>query len=345
MTEDERPHTPTSHTSQPRRGPVLIEDDLPEATLSPADAPPVDGIEADPQGAAATAAAIRIAGGGRSWGLGALFWSALMGLFTLAIGLWFWETVEALVARNVWLGRAALGLALIAGVSLLAISLRELAALARLRKADDVRDDAARAFRTADRSAALAALDGLDRFYANRPDMTAARAALADKRGDVMDGDALVLLAERELMGDLDRRAEAATRKGAKMVAAATAMLPMALIDVLAALTINLRMIREIAEIYGGRAGWLGSWRLLKAVSAHLIAAGAISVGDDLIGPALGGGALAKVSRRFGEGVINGALTARIGVAAMEVCRPLPFEARARPGVAGLIKGALVTPR
>lgn len=331
----------TDDRTPPRRAPVLIEDDLPQTTLSPSDAPPVDAVEADPQGDAATAAAIRIAGGGRSWGLGALFWSALMGLFSLAIGLWFWETVEALISRNIWLGRAALGCAAIAGAALLAISLRELAALSRLRKADNIRETAARAYRSADRGAAIAALDHLSHFYAKRPDMATARTALGDKRGDVMDGDALILLAERELMRDLDRRAEEAARRGAKMVAAATAMIPLALIDVLAALTINLRMIREIAEIYGGRAGWLGSWRLLKAVSAHLIAAGAISVGDDLIGPALGGGALAKVSRRFGEGVINGALTARIGVAAMEVCRPMPFEARTRPGVGALIKGAL----
>lgn len=335
----------TENQPQPRRAPVMIEDDeLPTAALGPADAPPVDDLEVDPQSTAATAAAMRIAGGRRGWGLGALFWAALMGLFTLAVGLWFWETVEALIARNIWLGRAALALAAIAGAALLAISVRELAALSRLRKADDLRETIARAHRSADRGAAIAALDNLSRFYEKRADMTAARAALADKRGDVMDGDTLVLLAERELMRDLDRRAEDAARRGAKMVAAATAMLPMALIDVLAALTINLRMIREIAEIYGGRAGWLGSWRLLKAVSAHLIAAGAISVGDDLIGPALGGGALAKVSRRFGEGVINGALTARIGVAAMEVCRPMAFEARSRPGVGALIKGAL-TPR
>lgn len=332
-------HPTTSQT--PRRAPVMIEDDLPDTAFSPSDAPPVDDVEIDPQGAAATAAAMRLANGGRSWGLGALFWSALMGLFSLAIGLWFWETVEALLTRNIWLGRAALAFAVIAGITLLAIAFRELAALSRLQKADGIRESTARAHRSADRAAAITALDKLSHFYAKRPDMTASRAALAEKRGDVMDGDALILLAERELMRDLDQRAEAAARRGAKMVAAATAMIPLALIDVLAALTINLRMIREIAEIYGGRAGWLGSWRLLKAVSAHLIAAGAISVGDDLIGPALGGGALAKVSRRFGEGVVNGALTARIGIAAMEVCRPMAFEARSRPGVGGLIKGAL----
>ena len=101
------------------------------------------------------------------------------------------------------------------------------------------------------------------------------------------------------------------------------------------------RMIRRIAEIYGGRAGTLGSWRLTRTVLTHLAATGALAIGDDLIGTIAGGGVLSKLSRRFGEGIINGALTARVGVAAMEVCRPLPFRALKRPSVTGLVKRAL----
>ncbi|MCP4208136.1 MAG: DUF697 domain-containing protein, partial [Shimia sp.] len=82
-------------------------------------------------------------------------------------------------------------------------------------------------------------------------------------------------------------------------------------------------------------------WRLFRAVMTHLVATGAVAAGDDLIGTIAGGGALAKVSRRFGEGLVNGALTARVGVAAMDVCRPLPFGAGRRPSVAGLVKRAL----
>ena len=73
----------------------------------------------------------------------------------------------------------------------------------------------------------------------------------------------------------------------------------------------------------------------------HLVATGAVAVGDDLIGSVAGGGVLAKVSRRFGEGVVNGALTARVGVAAIEVCRPLPFTTRSRPSVSAIVGRAL----
>ena len=124
-------------------------------------------------------------------------------------------------------------------------------------------------------------------------------------------------------------------------MATVTAIVPLALADVAAALVSNLRMIRRIAEIYGGRAGAFGSWRLLRTVLTHLVATGAVAVGDDLIQSIAGGGLLSKLSRRFGEGVVNGALTARVGVAAIEVCRPLPFAVLPRPRVTNLVSRAL----
>ncbi|MEZ5799168.1 MAG: YcjF family protein, partial [Paracoccaceae bacterium] len=103
----------------------------------------------------------------------------------------------------------------------------------------------------------------------------------------------------------------------------------------------NLRMIRRVADIYGGRSGTLGSWRLTRAVFSHLVATGAVAVGDDMLGSLAGGGLLGKLSRRFGEGVVNGALTTRVGIAAIEVCRPLPFGKGRRPSVSATVGRAL----
>ena len=119
------------------------------------------------------------------------------------------------------------------------------------------------------------------------------------------------------------------------------AIVPLALADVVTALTANVRMIRRIAEVYGGRAGTFGSLRLTRAVMTHLVATGAVAVGDDLIGSVAGGHLLSKLSRRFGEGIVNGALTARVGVAAMEVCRPVPFIRGKRPSVTRIVQRAL----
>jgi putative membrane protein len=142
-------------------------------------------------------------------------------------------------------------------------------------------------------------------------------------------------------MAPLDAAARAEVEAAARQVATVTALVPLALADVAAALFANLRMIRRIAEIYGGRSGTLGSLRLLRRVFGHLVATGAVALTDDLISSVAGGGVLSKLSRRFGEGMVNGALTARVGIAAMEVCRPLPFDALPRPGVTETVTRAL----
>jgi len=168
-----------------------------------------------------------------------------------------------------------------------------------------------------------------------------ARQQVRARAGDVFDADAVLALTETTLLAPLDALARKEVEAAARQVATVTAIVPLALADLVAALTANLRMIRRIAEIYGGRSGTLGSWRLTRAVLTHLVATGAVAVGDDLISSIAGGGVLSKLSRRFGEGVINGALTARVGVAAMDVCRPQPYVSQSPPSVTGLVSRAM----
>ena len=149
-------------------------------------------------------------------------------------------------------------------------------------------------------------------------------------------------LVETTVVAPLDALAMKEIEAASRQVATATAIIPLALADVVVALTANVRMIRRIAEVYGGRSGTFGSWRLMKAVACHLIATGAVAIGDDMISSIAGGSVLSKLSRRFGEGIVNGALTARVGVAAMDVCRPMTFKAVKRPSITTIMKNALV---
>ncbi len=328
------------------QGPVVLEigdNDLPEAP-SPADAPPPPAEPARRPDAQGSAGARAIAAAGRGQGgigLGRLLATALGALILLWIGVAVSDFVAGLMTRHGWLGWAALVLAGLTVLILLAIVLREVLALARLARIGSVRDRAVEAIDTGSNQAGKIALDGLGRLYRGRAELEWARERLDAAKADTPDIAAQMELAERELMAPLDRRAEAAISRASRDVAAATALIPLAFIDVLAALAINLRMVREIAEIYGGRAGWLGSWRLMRTVATHLIATGAVAVADDLLGPLVGGGVLAKLSRRFGEGALNGALTARVGVSAIEVCRPLPFNALDKPSASGIVLSAL----
>ena len=55
------------------------------------------------------------------------------------ISLAFWDFVTGLLARNIWMGRAALVLVVIVTTCLLIFILRELAAIERLRRIDGLR--------------------------------------------------------------------------------------------------------------------------------------------------------------------------------------------------------------
>ncbi|RME18955.1 MAG: TIGR01620 family protein, partial [Alphaproteobacteria bacterium] len=216
-----------------------------------------------------------------------------------------------------------------------------IAAFARLRRVDALQAEAERAAAHDDLDAARRVTGRLKRLYGGREEMRWGLERFSAREDEIFDADGLLGLAETELLAPLDARATEEIEAAARQVTTITAIVPLALADLATALSANLRMIRRIAEIYGGRAGLLGSWRLTRAVLTHLVATGAVAVGDDLIHSLAGGSVLSKLSRRFGEGVVNGALTARVGVAAMEVCRPLPFVVKARPGVTAILRRAL----
>ena len=314
--------------------PFVQEIDMP---ADPSAAPPVP--DSLPEGAAMQAvAALSLAKGG---GMRRFAVWAFGTLFTFALGVAAWDFVTGLLARNVLLGWVAFVLVAFAVLSATVLALREWAAFLRLRRLDDLRAGAINAGRAADLRAARRVVLAITRLYAARGDTAWGRARLAEREAEVMDADALLALAEREVLAPLDAEARLVVESAVRQVATVTALVPLALADVAAAGYANLRMIRRIAEIYGGRSGSFGSLRLLRRVFASLIAAGALALTDDMIGSVAGGGALSKLSRRFGEGVVNGALTARVGVAAMELCRPLPFVALERPAVSSLVSRAL----
>jgi putative membrane protein len=96
---------------------------------------------------------------------------------------------------------------------------------------------------------------------------------------------------------------------------------------------------RNNARANGGLAGTLTG--PLRQVIGHLAITGGMAVGDSLVQQMLGHGIAAKLSQRLGEGVLNGLLTARLGLAAIDVTRPLPFTALPRPALGDLAKDLL----
>ena len=73
-----------------------------------------------------------------------------------------------------------------------------------------------------------------------------------------------------------------------------------------------------LAQLYGGRPGLLGMVRLVRHVVGHLAITGGMAASDSLIQQMLGHGITAKLSAKLGEGLLNGLLTARLGLAAID---------------------------
>ena len=249
--------------------------------------------------------------------------------------------ITGLFASNIYLGWVGFALMTGALAVLAVMTLQEIAAFARMARLDGLRAAAETAHASADLKSARTVVNQITALYAKRPDTAWGLARVMDQGAQLYDADALLALTETEVLAPLDRSALIEIEAAARQVAIVTAFVPVALADVAAVLYSNLKLIRRLSEIYGGRSGTIGSFRLLRRVFAAVLGAGAVALADDLIGSVASGGILAKLSRRFGEGVVNGALTARIGIAAMELSRPLPFRALKKPGTSAVTSRAL----
>jgi len=267
----------------------------------------------------------------RRWGT--LFWSAASGLVMLGLGLAVVRLVEDLFAHSQSLGYVAAILAGIAALALAAILLREITGLARLASVDAARDRAVRAIERDDRILGQTVVSECLGLTRRMPNLARGRARLESHRSDIIDGRDLVHLTERELMAPLDQEARRLIGAAAKRVSVITAVSPRASVDMLFVLVNAAGLIRKLATLYGARPGMLGFIRLFRHVISHLAVTGGMAATDSIIQQLIGHGLAAKLSARLGEGVLNGLLTARLGLAAMDVTRPLPFSALPRPSL------------
>jgi putative membrane protein len=230
-----------------------------------------------------------------------------------------------------------MALVALAGVALLAMAAREIVALLRLRRISHIHARAVAAAAADDRQAALKVVPELEALYRRRPETARGRAELARHRGEIIDGRDLIGLAETQLLLPFDDTARRMILASAKRVAVVTAISPRALVDLLFVGSEILRLIRGLATLYGGRPGTIGFVRLARATIAHLAVTGGMAAGDSLVQQILGHGIAARLSARLGEGVVNGLLTARVGIAAIDVCRPLPFINGTPPRLADVL--------
>ena len=276
----------------------------------------------------------------RSW-WGTVLWSSLGGLVLLGAGLGVTNLIEDLSVRSQGLGWFGAVLAAAALLALIVIIGREALGLMRLATIEKLHLRATATIASDNRAEADTIVNDLLKLAQNNPRLAKARATLVSHHDDIIDGADMLRLAERELMTPLDQEARRLVSVAAQRVSIVTAISPRALIDVAFVLAAALRLVRQLALLYGGRPGTLGMIRLMRHTVSHLAITGGVAASDSLIQQMLGHGVAAKLSHRLGEGILNGLLTARLGLAAIDGTRPLPFNALPRPVLSDLAKDLL----
>ncbi|MFA9475925.1 MAG: YcjF family protein [Filomicrobium sp.] len=276
-------------------------------------------------GDASRNAAAKPPGGRSQFGWLSLFLSAAIGLAGLAFSLWYTRFVSVALLRDDWLGWVARGLAAIIILALAVMLIRELLGFRRLARLGDIRSDANKATTSEDFKLAQRTVQRLKSSLGGKRDMRWALDRFREQERHMRSAASLLGLADKVLLEDPDKRAQQVIYESARRVGVVTAVVPIAFVVVLFVLFENLRMIRRLAGVYGGQPGFFGGLRLFSWIIGHIAATGAIALTDDLWGQFLGQDMLRRVSSKLGEGAFNGALTARLGVAALSICRPLPF--------------------
>jgi putative membrane protein len=265
--------------------------------------------------------------------LAGLAWTGLGGLVSLALGLWATDLIEGLFAKAESLGIIGVLFGLTFLVGLIGVAAREIVAVGRQTRIAEMHVAFAKARAADDRVQARRLVGQLVTLYSNRPEMAHARAQVEDASRAIIDGRDLIDVAERALLRPLDEKAQGEIAAAAKRVSLVTAISPRAILDVVFVAAQIVRLVRRIAEIYGGRPGLFGLIKLARSIGAHIAITGGMAVGDSLLQQLVGHGIASRISARMGEGVLNGLLTARVGLSALAVCRPMPFSVDKVPGV------------
>jgi putative membrane protein len=153
-------------------------------------------------------------------------------------------------------------------------------------------------------------------------------------------GDALELFT-RFVLGPADRLAQAATRRAAAQAFAINAVSPTMLTDTLFFAARALRLVREIAEIYGQRPGLAGTVHLLRRLIGGAGLVGAVDVAGGVLVQQLGGAVLERISANAAESAYAAQKMARLGLVAMALCRPVGFGPGEAPSLGGLVRDLL----
>ncbi|MCF6199219.1 MAG: TIGR01620 family protein [Hyphomicrobiaceae bacterium] len=267
-----------------------------------------------------------------------IFLSAVGALAVMAFTSWLHSFIGDLMARSDWIGWTTFGLVAIACFALLVIALKELLALRRLKKLGKLREQAERAIKHDERKPAQKVQARITSLFHGRKSLSWGLAGLEEHKDDVLSARDRLILVERNLLVPLDADARKIVADHAKTVSVMTAISPFVFLDMLLVAVQNFKMLRKLMALYGGRPGLFSQVKMVKMMIANLAASGGIAVGADLLAHVMGRQVATRLAGRIGEGLVNGSLTARLGITATKLIRPLPYIEAKPTGIKSFVK-------
>ncbi len=228
-------------------------------------------------------------------------------------------------ASSFIIGTLFLGLTLAISTIVVTLSWRTYKNIQSLRTVSALQQEGRQLMEIDGYGSAIHYINKIARFYTHHPEIKTRLDRFYITCSDTHHDREMCVLFSTEVMTDIDQQAYQIVTQHAKETALMVMISRIALLDMVLTLWRNISMIRDIATLYGGRPGFFGTISLIGGVLQNLIYAGATEAVADSMTEIMGGSLLAMMSAQVAQGLGSGVLTARIGLHAMQACRPLPF--------------------
>ena len=177
----------------------------------------------------------------------------------------------------------------------------------------------------------------LKAFYTDKPQGVYFQKCI-DQLPDYSNDREVVDHIERVFLQPLDKEALRRVSNFSLQTSTAVAISPWASLDMLLSLWRSVKMIDDVAQVYGMRPSLMNRYKLLKQVIHQLAFVAVSEVMIDQFMEEFGSSTLTGIaSARLGQGLGAGIYSARIGISAMKVSRPISFSQKNQPKTKSVI--------
>ncbi|BDR34018.1 UPF0283 membrane protein [Photobacterium damselae subsp. damselae] len=141
----------------------------------------------------------------------------------------------------------------------------------------------------------------------------------------------VMALYDKMVVSQQDKMARQLVARYSSEAAVMVALSPLAIADMLLVAWRNFRLIEQVSNVYGVELGYWSRIRLVKLVLANMAFAGASEIATDIGTEVLSMDLAGRMSTRVAQGVGIGLLTGRLGLKAITLMRPLPWQPGEQP--------------